>query len=175
MERAELKSKITVAASYFMILGAAFILFSCTSSGNKLKTSAYPELEKASWLLGVWGNSSSTGSAAEIWEKENDSTYTGKSYFLVGTDTISSETIRIEQHGGDLFYIPVVRNQNNNEAVVFILSSSADQQLIFENPGHDFPQKISYTKITGDSLIAEISGMRDGKLNSQRFPMKKIR
>ena len=44
---------------------------------------------------------------------------------------------------------------------------------MFENPGHDFPKKISYTKITNDSLVAEISGQQQGKPASEKFAMKK--
>jgi hypothetical protein len=47
--------------------------------------------------------------------------------------------------------------------------------MIFENPAHDFPQFISYTKITTDSLVAEISGTKNGQARKQRFPMKRIK
>jgi len=45
--------------------------------------------------------------------------------------------------------------------------------LIFEKPKHDFPQKITYNKISNDSLIAGISGMKDGKESKEKYPMKK--
>jgi hypothetical protein len=45
--------------------------------------------------------------------------------------------------------------------------------LVFENPKHDYPKKITYTKINDDSLVAEISGILDGKPSSEKFSMKK--
>jgi hypothetical protein len=45
--------------------------------------------------------------------------------------------------------------------------------LVFENKEHDFPQKITYTKISNDSIVAEISGMKDGKQSKESYPMKK--
>lgn len=46
--------------------------------------------------------------------------------------------------------------------------------LVFENPMHDFPQIISYTKITCDSLVAQISGEKNGQERKQAFPMKRV-
>lgn len=95
--------------------------------------------------------------------------FAGKSYFVVGKDTVSSETISLRQNGNELFYIPTVKGQNNEQPVKFALTSSTRKQLIFENSTHDFPQKIAYTQITNDSLMTEISGTMNGKQNSQKF------
>jgi hypothetical protein len=45
--------------------------------------------------------------------------------------------------------------------------------LVFENPKHGFPSKISYTQITKDSLFAEISGIQDKKAVKEAFPMSR--
>lgn len=50
----------------------------------------------------------------------------------------------------------------------------SETQLVFENLKHDFPQIISYTKVTSDSLVAEISGTKNGQKQKQIFPMKRI-
>jgi hypothetical protein len=47
--------------------------------------------------------------------------------------------------------------------------------LVFENPNHDFPNTIIYNKVEKDSLVAEISGMKEGVLKSELFKMKKVR
>jgi hypothetical protein len=54
------------------------------------------------------------------------------------------------------------------------MTSSTSNQLVFENSIHDFPQIITYTQITKDSLLAVISGKINGIMNSQDFPMKRI-
>jgi hypothetical protein len=41
----------------------------------------------------------------------------------------------------------------------------------FENRKHNYPQKISYTQISKDSLVTEISGMQSGKLSSEKYIM----
>jgi|GEM_PF-3228321 len=52
------------------------------------------------------------------------------------------------------------------------VKSMSETQLVFENLKHDFPQIISYTKVTSDSLVAEISGTKNGQ--KQIFPMKQM-
>ncbi|UPT68721.1 MAG: DUF6265 family protein [Sphingobacteriales bacterium JAD_PAG50586_3] len=89
----------------------------------------------------------------------------------MGKDTVFSEQIRMEQHGSDLFYMPTVADQNGGKPVVFKASLHNKKQLIFENPLHDFPQKISYSHPTKDSLVAEISGTEKGQIKSQKFLM----
>ena len=129
----------------------------------------------AKWLIGSWKNQSAKTVDIETWKKLNDSTFIGRSYSLTGGDTVSSEHIRMEQHKGKLYYIPTVKNQNGGKAVTFMLTSSNNKHVVFENPEHDFPQKITYTQITNDSLVAEISGTKKGWQKAIQFPMKRVK
>ena len=164
---------------YFIALAIASSIISCKNSNTTNTTentlTNFSELEKANWLIGEWQNNTSEGNVTEVWEKENDSTFVGKSYFVIGKDTVSSESISLQQNGKDLFYIPTVKGQNNEQPVKFTLTFSTDTQFVFENTKHDFPQKISYTQITNDAIQAEISGKIDGKQNSQKFSMTRIK
>jgi hypothetical protein len=125
------------------------------------------------WMLGTWENDIEQGKLTETWEKANDSTLNGKSYFIKDKDTLNNETVMLMQKGNDLFYIPTVIGQNNNEPVIFKLTKGTATQLVFENPKHDFPQKITYRQITKDSILAEISGIENGKAASETYPMKR--
>ncbi|HRB72698.1 MAG TPA: DUF6265 family protein, partial [Flavobacterium sp.] len=70
---------------------------------------------------------------------------------------------------------PMVKDQNNNQPVHFIAKISSENQLIFENRQHDFPQMITYTKTGTNTLTAEISGSKNGQERKQSFPMKRIK
>ncbi|MES2679501.1 MAG: DUF6265 family protein [Bacteroidota bacterium] len=155
------------------------LFYSCSSEKVEdvkvdVKTN-YDKLQKLDWLVGKWENKTPEGYAAEIWEKENDSTFNGVSYFIAGKDTVSFEKISLLQSGLDLFYVPTVKGQNSGQPVTFQMTSQTDDLLVFENPEHDFPQKITYTRITNDSLLAEISGMIEGKPSTQQFPLVRSR
>jgi hypothetical protein len=43
--------------------------------------------------------------------------------------------------------------------------------VTFENPAHDFPQRVIYKLTAPDKLGARIEGMRNGNLRGVDFPM----
>lgn len=133
------------------------------------------EIQKAEWLIGTWENKTQRGSIFETWTKISEVELSGKSYILKEKDTIVFETIRLLQEQENLFYIPKVKNQNGDLPVRFSMKTISDTKLVFENQQHDFPQIISYTKINADSLIAEISGTKNGKERKQTLPMKRVK
>jgi len=150
-----------------LLLVAVALVISCKKSEKENK------LEAANWLVGTWENKSDYGDMIEIWNKSNDSLYVGNSYFIKQKDTLHSESIELKQKGDVVLYIPTVKGQNNDQPVTFQLTKQTPKQLVFENPTHDFPQKIVYQQITTDSLVATISGMQQGKASSESFSMKK--
>jgi hypothetical protein len=131
-------------------------------------------INRATWLLGTWENRTSRGSLYETWTRRSNNEFYGLSYKLKEQDTLVLETIQLLQKSNGLFYIPSVKDQNEGKAVVFALKSIRDDHMVFENPEHDFPQVISYKRITSDSLVAEISGNNNGKFSSRSFPMKRV-
>ena len=130
-------------------------------------------LQQAGWLIGTWENSSEIGDFTEIWTKANDSVYKAESYVVKRNDTLFSEFIKLEEVHGKLAYIVSVPGQNNEKPVRFEMTSGTDKEMVFENPEHDFPNKITYIKITDDSIVAIISGMQKGKPTKEEFPMKR--
>jgi hypothetical protein len=153
-----------------MLFLASACLACCTSKEKKAK---YAHMEQASWLKGTWENTMPEGRLSEKWEKINDSLYKGQSFFIKDKDTLHYETINFYQKNGKLIYEPTVKGQNNDASVSFKLTKITDSLLVFENPAHDYPQKIVYRRITDDSLAAEISGKQQGKPASEMYPMKK--
>ncbi|WP_396174136.1 DUF6265 family protein [Flavobacterium sp.] len=147
------------------------VLFnSCQNKSEK----NFEQLEKMNWLIGNWENKMDDGILSETWKKENDSTFSGESYFIINKkDTVHSETIILRQIKDELIYSPTVKGQNNDESVDFKLSSESENTFVFENPKHDYPQKIVYKKVDENSLIATISGIQQGKQSTESYPMKK--
>ncbi|SDW90552.1 DUF6265 family protein [Flavobacterium degerlachei] len=158
----------------FILLIITFI--SCKKSdSNSPEDTEKAKIKTARWLIGTWENKSAEGNLKEIWNKVNDSTYEGQSYFIKGKDTIHFEKIQLQQKGEELTYSPTVRGQNDDKPVAFQLTNVNDKELIFENPKHDYPQKISYKNVSKDSLVAEISGLQSGKPSSEKYLMKKVK
>jgi hypothetical protein len=127
------------------------------------------------WLLGTWVNLTPRGAVYESWTRQADGSLAGKSYAIKGADTLVLETVQLIREKDVLLYIPTVPNQNQGQPVRFTATKVSAEQLVFENAAHDFPLRISYTRIHQDSLVAEIAGMRNGQLRKQTFPMKRVK
>jgi hypothetical protein len=156
---------------YITLLAIPFMLLSCQ---NKERKEKYEMLAKAEWLLGDWENLSAEGRWSESWVKANDSTYNGQAFFIRENDTLHQEQIVLSQRGLAVNYTPTVKGQNGDKPVQFNMTSAEGRKLIFENPAHNYPQKISYLQITKDSLVADISGIQQGKPSAERFAMSKV-
>jgi hypothetical protein len=159
-----------------MLLFSVFNLFfavSCKKSDMRIKD--FNQLKKVNWFLGTWENLSATARFEEIWSKVNDSTFLGKSIVVVVRDTVFYEKMDLFQKNDSLILKISVKNQNKEKPISFYMTKSDGNEVTFENPKHDFPTKIVYTKITKDSLIAVIYGKKDGKDMNETFPMKKTK
>lgn len=136
----------------------------------------YDELEKANWLLGEWEKTDSLGTLKESWQTLDDSTFVGQSYYIINKkDTVHNERIELIEDKEHLIYSATVKGENNDEPIPFQLTTDEDSLLVFENPKHDFPQKIEYKLMKDNSLIAKISGKLNGKVSSESYPMKKVK
>jgi hypothetical protein len=153
-----------------LIIAISLLLISCQNKAER----EFEKLEKMNWLIGQWENKTPEGYLTETWTKDNDSTFSGKSYFIVKEkDTVHFESIVLMQVNDDLIYQPIVKGQNEDQPVDFKLTSETENSFSFENPKHDYPQKITYKKNNDKSLTATISGVQQGKQSSESYPMTK--
>lgn len=151
-------------------------LISCKKKGSDdSDQNEKDKIKMAHWLIGKWENKSEEGTLSETWKKSNDSTYEGQSYYIRGKDTVHFETIRLQQTAEELSYSAMVKGQNNDKTIHFALTNSTEKQLIFENPKHNYPKKISYTQLSKDNLVTEISGIQQGKPSSEKYAMIKTK
>ncbi|MDD2821923.1 MAG: DUF6265 family protein [Flavobacterium sp.] len=155
----------------FTILVLLLVVAACKNSDSNKND----KIKASQWLLGKWQSKSTDGYLQETWKKVNDSTFQATSYYIKEEDTLHFETITLQQKGEELTYSAAVKGQNDDKPVAFKLTTATEKQLVFENPKHDYPQKISYTQTTPNNLVAKISGIQQAKPTSEQFSMKKIK
>ena len=96
----------------------------------------------------------------------------GASKTVKGGKTVAYEFIQIRVlDNGRLAY--VAKPSGQTEAT-FPLVSLTTNEFAFENPEHDFPQRISYRLVKPGELLARIEGTRNGKARAIDYPMKKV-
>lgn len=158
---------------YKLTLVALLIIVCLASCKNNSSVNKFEKLEKMNWLIGSWEQKLPNGTLKETWTKENDSTFSGDSYFINTKDTVHFESIKLIQNAEELIYNATVVGQNDDKPVAFKLTTDANNSFTFENPAHDYPQNITYKKVTSDRLIATISGKQQGKQTQESYPMSK--
>jgi len=132
------------------------------------------QFKKLSQIEGTWSMQTKRGIIYEQWElKEN--LLAGKSFKVMNGDTLLLERVNILIDGGDLFYIPVVEGQNNGEPVKFKLVSFSNDTFIFDNPVHDFPQRVIYKLPKNDAMHAWIEGLDKGVYRKSDFFYKRVK
>ncbi|WP_298139370.1 DUF6265 family protein [Flavobacterium sp.] len=163
---------------HFSIIAILLILLvSCNkydANGNIIKD--YEELEKANWMIGEWEKTDSLGTLKEIWERLDDSTFIGLSYYIQNKkDTVHNEQVELMQNGEHLIYTTTIKGENNDSPIPFQMTKDEDSLLVFENPKHNFPQKIEYKLAKSNILTAKITGKLNGKSSTESYLMKRIK
>ena len=126
------------------------------------------ELEKIAWLAGCWTSDTGGRQVDEQWMKPLGGTIMGMSRTVVDGKTIESEVLLIRATGSDVSY--VARPSGQPEASFKLVTATAGEAR-FENPEHDFPQRIIYRLNPDGSLHARIEGTREGKVRGVDYPM----
>lgn len=129
---------------------------------------AFAENDAASlvWITGCWETRPSPGlSIEEQWMKPVGGVMLGMGRTVKGERTVFTEFLRIAPVNGTLTYTARIGTKGVTDFA--LLRISADE-VIFENPAHDFPQRIVYRK-NGDGLHARIEGISKGKARAEDF------
>jgi hypothetical protein len=140
-------------------------------AGIALAEENQPRLSDLTWLAGCWQGGGGEGSAYhEHWMVPDGGAMLGMSRTLSNEKVVAFEFLRIHQENDGIYYTSIPSGQTQAS---FKLVSYADGKAVFENPDHDFPQRIVYTHKPDGALLASIEGMDKGALKQVDFPMKR--
>ncbi len=123
------------------------------------------------WLSGCWAFATDTGRYEEIWTAPSGNSMLGVSRRLENGYTREYEYMRIVTSGGGGF--DFIARPKDSEETSFNASSFSDKKVVFENPDHDFPQKITYELVAPDQVHARIEGPSKGHTMTLNFPLKR--
>ena len=146
---------------------AIVLLAACTRNGGAQGVS----LDRVRWLGGCWELSSGNRRVVERWDAPSRGQMTGSSRTLIGGALRESERLRLFVAADTLVYASHPSNQAPAE---FRARTVTDNEVVFENLAHDFPQRIVYRRAGADSLIARIEGDRDGRRGPVSFPYRRV-
>jgi len=111
------------------------------------------------WLSGYWLSCADGREVSETWSDPRGGLMVGHGLTLSARGRVSFETFRIGPHGGGVAYFA---QPGGGEATVFPAIETGPDRAVFENPAHDFPQRIVYAR-DGETLTARIEGTMGGE------------
>ncbi len=152
---------------------AMTILSACRITGLNAEQ-RLEQLNKMEWLAGNWLWEGGEDRLMEIWTRENDTLYRGRSYFLMQRDTVFAETIRIQPGKRHLYYNVEMMVDGKKKTHSFIITRNTRHSFVAEDKQNLDLSRISYTGKAGVQITICTEGMEDGEKVKEEYRMRRI-
>jgi hypothetical protein len=137
-----------------------------------IATAEQPEIQRVAWLAGCWSSENAEPGSGEHWMPAAGGTMLGMSRTVKQGKTLEFEFM-------ELRYLPdgkfaFIAHPSGQRTTIFPLLRISDSEVVFENPEHDFPQRVAYAREGESKLRGRIEGVRNGALRVIEFPMSRV-
>ncbi len=122
---------------------------------------------------GTWEMKKKDGYTCERWVKINTNELKSIAFKIKDKDTSIYESVSLTNKNGVIAY--TVSGADNSAPVTFKLTSAKNNQYIFSDPTHDFPQRVVYQFVKPDSIHAWVDGKYEGKIIKVDFYYNRVR
>jgi hypothetical protein len=123
------------------------------------------------WLAGCWAQQGREAGSVEQWMAPAGGLMLGMARVLKHGRVIEFEFMQLRADAeGRLSFIAQPQGRPPTE---FKLLRAGEAEAVFENANHDFPQRISYRRVSAAELVARIEGEMSGKLRGIDFAMQR--
>lgn len=131
-------------------------------------------IDDLKWLSGCWESNDAEKELliTEQWMRPAGGMMIGAGRTVKGGKAVDYEFLRIIEDAGSIFY--VAKPTANKEETRFKLIKATANEIVFENPAHDFPQRVMY-RLEAEKLLARIEGTQNGKIRGVDFPMTRAK
>ena len=131
----------------------------------QITSSAPATIAQAAWIAGTWIGSG----VEERWTPPASGAMLAIGRTLRGDQMASFEFLCIVERNGSLAYTAMPNGRT--PATLFLLTTLTTDSATFENPAHDYPKLIRYTRLPDGSLQTTISA--GGNAREQSFVLKR--
>ena len=129
-------------------------------------------LSSVAWLAGCWSAEQGEAGSGEQWLPPAGGTMLSVSRTVKDGKTVEFEFMQLRVNAeGKLVFIALPSGQKET---TFVASNVGQDFVTFENPQHDFPQKVIYRLESPTRLIGRIEGTRGGTVRGVDFPMRRV-
>ena len=122
-------------------------------------------IERLGWLQGCWAVTTGEREVEEYWMAPKGTSMLGIARTLRSGLMANYDVTIIRQTEDRLVF---EAHPSNQPMALFYSIDVGPSRIVFENPKHDFPQRIGYAR-KGNTLLAWIEGTQDGKVRRLEF------
>ena len=140
-----------------------FILVALLSAAMSLHAQ---EIERLSWMTGTWAQNKEGETVQESWLGPRGKMMAAVNLTSSTKRGASFEFLRIVTTPAGLSYMASPDGKSPTE---FKLKELGDKRVVFENLGHDFPQRVLYWIEPDGAMKARIEGTVQGKARSKEW------
>lgn len=132
-----------------------------------------PDISRLAWMSGCWMQVRANGRVDEQWMAPGGGMMLGMSRTLKDGKVREFEFLRIAP-GPDGRLAFVAKPSGQAEAA-FPLKEITRDMVVFEDPAHDFPQRILYKRVDASTIIGRIEGQIGGQARAIDYPYTRCR
>jgi hypothetical protein len=137
------------------------------ASGGAQTPGPRATVSQLAWLAGEWHGGDAPLTFEERWTPASGGAMLAVSRTIKGDRMVAFEFLRIVERDGGLVYIA---QPNGRPPTEFTLTAITADAATFENPSHDFPKMIRYTRRADGTLEARVS---DGAQRAETFVFRR--
>ena len=149
---------------------AMVALLTLDGPAQDASSTAKPTLDSLSWIAGHWGSERNGRLTEESWMAPKGGLMLGVNRSVTQTGKTSFEFLRIQVVRDKIVYYA---SPGGSQPTAFPLKSVEENVAVFENPKHDFPQRIIY-RLQEGQMVARIEGKINGNDRSMEWKWNKM-
>jgi len=137
-----------------------------------LAHAAEPALDQLGWLAGCWRADDAEAGSGEQWMPLAGGAMLGMSRTIRDGKTVAHEFMRIA--GAADGRLTLFAQPSGKPPAAFVVKTFTEREIVFENPEHEFPQRVAYRFEPPTQLRARIEGTRQGTERRIEYPMTRV-
>ena len=129
------------------------------------------DIQRLAWLTGCWESANARRTIEERWLAPRAHSMLNVGRTVRGDSLFEYELVVLREQGERFAY---EAHPSGQLSTVFLSIVANDSMVVFENAEHDFPQRVGYRRLGGDSLVAWIEGATQGRTRRIEFPYGRV-
>ena len=131
------------------------VLLMCPTAGAQSTS-----ITDVAWLQGCWEQRDGDRVVEERWMPPRAGSMLGVGRTTRGETLVEHEFVVLTERDGRLAY---EAHPSGQPTATFLSKPITGREVVFENPTHDFPQRVGYRSTGPGQLLAWVEGMSGGK------------